>query len=263
MQRWQVWVAWSHLFPFPILNLRLTAAIKHPSCSPADGNDSTVGENDLLMAAGLPPFRAGGSRRRLETPLPRRGVSTPQRIGKPLIGGSVSAPQSCSPFRKPGKSDLLFHHQGGEEREKKKRREKQRRDREAVQGMGQGAGCPAGSRQSMSAAQTEKQRGSSHVPVENQRGRSRCAKGQIPHPNDKSQEVAKPPLQEPPRYRDEAAGKDDEVQSDGDPHTPQLICAEKLIPKPSLPSTLLYFRLFGGGYSPSLFLSSLGLSSLL
>lgn len=149
---------------------------------------------------------------------------------------------------------ICFSITKGEKRgEKKKRREKQRRDREAVQGMGQGAGCPAGSRQSMSAAQTEKQRGSSHVPVENQRGRSRCAKGQIPHPNDKSQEVAKPPLQEPPRYRDEVAGKDDEVQSDGDPHTPQLICAEKLIPKPSLPSTLLYFRLFGGGYSPPFF----------
>lgn len=92
----------------------------------------------------------------------------------------------------------------------------------------------------------EKQRGLSHVPVENQRGRSRCAKGQIPHPDDKSQEAAKPPLQEPPRDRGEAAEKDDEEQSDGDPHIPQLIYAEKLIPKLSLPSTLLYFRLFEG-----------------
>lgn len=132
MQGWQVWVARSHLFPFPILNLRLTAAIKHPSCSPADGNDSTVGENDLLMAAGLPPFRAGGSRSRLETPLPRRGVSTPQRIGKALIGGSASAPQSCSPFRKPGKSDLLFHHQGGEERGKKKKEGKSKEETERL-----------------------------------------------------------------------------------------------------------------------------------
>lgn len=138
MQGWQVWVARSHLFPFPILNLRLTAAIKHPSCSPADGNDSTVGENDLLMAAGLPPFRAGGSRSRLETPLPRRGVSTPQRIGKALIGGSASAPQSCSPFRKPGKSDLLFHHQGGEERGKKKKKGKAKKRQRGCTGNGPG-----------------------------------------------------------------------------------------------------------------------------
>jgi len=53
-------------------------------------------------------------------------------------------------------------------------------------------------------------------------------------------------------------------RGDGDPHTPQVICAEKLIPKSSLPSTLLYFQLLRGGFSPPFSSgSSLGVFSLL
>lgn len=41
------------------------------------------------MAVGLPPSRAEGSQSQLETPLLCRGVSTPQRTGKAVIGGST------------------------------------------------------------------------------------------------------------------------------------------------------------------------------
>lgn len=62
-------------------------------------------------------------------------------------------------------------------------------------------------------------------------------------------------LQEPPRDRgDEAAGRDNEEQSDGDPHTPQTLS--------SLPSPL--FSVVWGGVPPLLFsVSSLGLLSLI
>lgn len=80
---------------------------------------------------------------------------------------------------------------GGRKEEWGGKKGKAKKRRRGCKGAGQGAGRPAGSRQSVSAAQTEKQRGSSHVPVENQWGRSRCAKGRIPRPDDKSQEAAK------------------------------------------------------------------------
>lgn len=51
------------------------------------------------------------------------------RIGKALIGCCSC---SCSPFSKPGKSELLFHHRGGEGRGEMKGGWRERRDGAAV-----------------------------------------------------------------------------------------------------------------------------------
>lgn len=260
MQWWQVWVARSHLFPFPILNLLLTAAIKHPA--------STVGENNgnLWMAVGLPLSRAEGSQSQLETPLLRRGVSTPQRIGKALIGGSTAAPRAWSPFGKPGKSELLFHHWGGERRGKRRREggEKPEGKRKEETGRLWGAGRPAGT----GTASPQPRLKTKGAPATFQWKIS----GDSP---DVPRDGYLTPMTNHKRQRSlfciSLSGIEEMKQrgrmmrsSVMRTPTPQLICVEKPIPKPSLPSTLLYFWMVGGGLPPPFFsVSSLGLFSLL
>lgn len=151
---------------------------------------------------------------------------TPQRNFHAVEKWKSSCSSSCSPFGKPGKSELLFQHRGGEGRGEKKAGNEGKEEMERLWGLGPGAVHPAGSQHSMSTAQTEKQRGSSHVPLANQWGQPRCAEGWIPYPEDKAREAEKPPLKEPPRGRaDEAEGKDEEQ---GDkrppPHTSAPLC---------------------------------------
>lgn len=140
--QWHVWVAPSHLFLLPILNLRLIAAIKHPAAAQLIGATPLLKKIMLIYwwQRGCPRLGQEGVEAGWKPHYPAEEFPHCGELWKSTYWRQhgCSPPRSCSLFSKPGKSDLLFHHWGEEGRMQRRggwgwgEGEKQRRDREAV-----------------------------------------------------------------------------------------------------------------------------------
>lgn len=168
----------------------------------------------------------------------------------------MAAPRACSPFSKPGKSELLFHHWGGERRGKRKREGEKTPEGKSKEEKGRlrGAGRPAGT----GTASPQPRLKSKGAPATFQwkisgDGSDLSRDGYLtPMINHERQWslfcISLWGTEEMKQW-----GRTMRTGVMGTP-TPQLVCAEKSIPKPSLPSTLLYFWMSGEGLPPPFFL---------